>query len=46
MWGSASLQRFGDGMPYVSAAVFLLLTLVLSLGYETTDAPPVDTATS
>jgi DHA1 family tetracycline resistance protein-like MFS transporter len=46
VWGSASLQRFGDGMPYVSAAVFLLLTLVLSVGYETTDAQRVDSAAS
>jgi hypothetical protein len=33
-------------MPYVSAAVFLLLTLVLSVGSETTDAQRVDSAAS
>jgi DHA1 family tetracycline resistance protein-like MFS transporter len=39
VWGSASLQRFGEAMPYVSAAAFLMLTLFLSYGY---DAEPVD----
>jgi DHA1 family tetracycline resistance protein-like MFS transporter len=37
VWGNASLQRFGEGTPYVSAAVCLLVTLVLSLGYQVTD---------
>ncbi len=37
-WGYASLQRFGAGMPYVSAAGFLLLTLVLTVGYQVSDA--------
>lgn len=37
VWGNASLQRFGAGMPYVSAAVFLILTLVLSLGHQVSD---------
>jgi DHA1 family tetracycline resistance protein-like MFS transporter len=37
VWGNASLQRFGEGVPYVSAAVFLLLTLVLSVGYQVSD---------
>jgi DHA1 family tetracycline resistance protein-like MFS transporter len=31
LWGSASLQRFGEGTPYVTAAVFLAMTLLLSL---------------
>ena len=34
MWGSATLQRFGEGVPYVTAAGFLLLTLLLSIGYQ------------
>jgi DHA1 family tetracycline resistance protein-like MFS transporter len=34
LWGSASLQRFGEGMPYVSAAAFLLVTLALSVDYH------------
>jgi DHA1 family tetracycline resistance protein-like MFS transporter len=40
VWGNASLQRFGEGVPYVSAAVFLLLTLALSLSLQTTDREP------
>ena len=34
VWGSASLQRFGEAMPYLSAAAFLLMTLILSVGYD------------
>ncbi len=43
VWGNASLGRFGESVPYVSAACFLLLTLALSLGYQVTDhdAPPM-----
>jgi len=32
VWGNASLQHFGEGMPYVSAAAFLALTLTLVVG--------------
>jgi MFS transporter, DHA1 family, tetracycline resistance protein len=38
VWGNASLQRFGDGMPYISAAGFLLMTLLLSLGHQVSDS--------
>jgi DHA1 family tetracycline resistance protein-like MFS transporter len=38
VWGSASLQRFGEAMPYVTAAAFLLITLILSVGYNATDS--------
>jgi DHA1 family tetracycline resistance protein-like MFS transporter len=43
IWGNASLGRFGESVPYLSAAVFLLLTLALSVGYQVIDhdAPPV-----
>jgi len=34
VWGNASLQHFGEGTPYISAAVFLIVTLLLSLGYQ------------
>jgi DHA1 family tetracycline resistance protein-like MFS transporter len=34
VWGSAALQRFGEGMPYWSAAGFLMMTLVISVGYH------------
>ena len=37
VWGTASLQRFGEATPYLSAAAFFLLTLVLSLGYRVTE---------
>jgi DHA1 family tetracycline resistance protein-like MFS transporter len=37
VWGNASLQRFGEGMPYVSAAVFLIATLLLSLNHQVMD---------
>jgi DHA1 family tetracycline resistance protein-like MFS transporter len=38
VWGNASLQRFGEGIPYVSAAVFLVMTLMLSVGYQGGDS--------
>jgi MFS transporter, DHA1 family, tetracycline resistance protein len=38
VWGNAALQRFGESMPYLSAAACLLLTLVLSLSYTVTDS--------
>jgi DHA1 family tetracycline resistance protein-like MFS transporter len=37
VWGSASLQRFGEAVPYISAAAFLLITLMLSVGYDAAD---------
>src|SRR3954469_3937100 len=32
IWGNASLQRYGESTPYISAAAFLLMTLLLSVG--------------
>jgi len=37
VWGSASLQRFGEGMPYLTAAGFLVVTLLLTVGYQEVD---------
>jgi MFS transporter, DHA1 family, tetracycline resistance protein len=37
LWGSVSLQRFGEGTPYVTAAVFLAMTLLLSLDLPNSD---------
>jgi predicted MFS family arabinose efflux permease len=37
VWGSASLQRFGEGTPYLSAAALLMLTLWLCAGYHVAD---------
>ena len=34
VWGTASLQRFGEAMPYLSAAGFLMMTLLLSIGHR------------
>src|SRR5204862_5606508 len=33
IWGNASLQRYGESTPYISAAVFLLLTSLISVGF-------------
>jgi DHA1 family tetracycline resistance protein-like MFS transporter len=41
VWGSLSLQRFGEGMPYISAAAFLLLTLLLTVGYHVTESEAI-----
>jgi MFS transporter, DHA1 family, tetracycline resistance protein len=37
VWGSASLQHFGESMPYITAAGFLLLTLMIGAGFEVAD---------
>jgi DHA1 family tetracycline resistance protein-like MFS transporter len=36
VWGTAALQRFGDSSPYVSAAAFMTLTLLMAVGYTVT----------
>jgi DHA1 family tetracycline resistance protein-like MFS transporter len=41
VWGNASLQRYGEAMPYLSAAAFLVLTLVMVAGYQVVDAAEV-----
>jgi DHA1 family tetracycline resistance protein-like MFS transporter len=38
LWGTASLQRFGEGFPYLSAAGFVVVILLLSAGYEVRDS--------
>jgi predicted MFS family arabinose efflux permease len=42
VWGNASLQHFGESIPYLSAAAFLLLTLVLSVGLQVGDSESVN----
>ena len=37
VWGSASLQRFGEASPYLSAAVFFLVTLAMTVGYRVSE---------
>ena len=34
VWGNASLQQYGESMPYISAAALLVLTLLISLRVE------------
>jgi multidrug resistance protein len=34
VWGNASLQQYGESIPYISAAVILLLTFLLSVGFH------------
>jgi len=34
VWGNASLQQYGESIPYISAAAFLLLTFLLSVGFH------------
>jgi DHA1 family tetracycline resistance protein-like MFS transporter len=38
VWGNASLQHYGEATPYISAAGFLVLTLLLSVGYQVAEA--------
>src|SRR5580765_4325858 len=38
VWGNAALQRFGEAMPYLSAAGCIAFTLLLSITYTVTDS--------
>ena len=38
VWGNASLQQFGESTPFLSAAVLLTITLVLTVGFQVGDA--------
>ncbi len=38
VWGNASLQLVSVGTPYISAACFLALTLLMTVGYHVIDA--------
>jgi multidrug resistance protein len=38
VWGTASLQHFGESTPYISATALLLVTFVLATGFEATTA--------
>jgi DHA1 family tetracycline resistance protein-like MFS transporter len=41
VWGNASLQRFGESVPYVSAASLLILTLLMTVTYQQVDGAQV-----
>ena len=38
VWGNGSLERFGESMPYLSAAGFLAATLLLVVGYQVSES--------
>jgi DHA1 family tetracycline resistance protein-like MFS transporter len=38
VWGNASLQHFGEGTPYFAAAALLVVTLLLTAGFEVSAA--------
>ena len=37
VWGSASLQHVSESMPYISAAAFLLVTFIITVGFDVAD---------
>ena len=37
VWGNASLQRYGEAMPFISGAAFLVLAAIAVLGHQVTD---------
>jgi DHA1 family tetracycline resistance protein-like MFS transporter len=34
VWGNASLERFDDSTPYISAALLLVVTILLTVGFQ------------
>jgi MFS transporter, DHA1 family, tetracycline resistance protein len=38
VWGNTSLQHWGEGTPYTSAAVLVTFTLLMTVGYEIREA--------
>ncbi len=41
VWGNASLQQYGESTPFISAAAFLLVALLLSVGFQVGDPDSV-----
>ncbi len=41
VWGNASLQRYGEASPYLTAAGMLLVTLAIAAGLQISDAETV-----
>jgi MFS transporter, DHA1 family, tetracycline resistance protein len=37
VWGSASLQRYGEAAPFLTGAAFLAMTLLVVMGYQVAD---------
>jgi len=40
VWGSASLQRYGESTPFITGAAFLALTLLVVMGHQVADDTP------
>ena len=40
VWGNASLQRYGESTPYFTAAIMLVVTMLIAAGYSVSDAGP------
>jgi multidrug resistance protein len=41
VWGNASLQHFGESTPYISAAACLVLTMLITIGFQVADPESV-----
>jgi DHA1 family tetracycline resistance protein-like MFS transporter len=41
VWGNSTLQHFGESTPYISAAALLIVTLLLSAGFQVADSDPI-----
>jgi DHA1 family tetracycline resistance protein-like MFS transporter len=44
VWGNASLERFSESTPYISAAALLVVTLLLSVGFQVDGAGAAEPA--
>ena len=44
VWGNASLERFGESTPYISAAVLVVITLLMSVGFHVENAHAAEPA--
>jgi predicted MFS family arabinose efflux permease len=45
VWGNSTLERYGESFPYVSAAVLLGVTMLLTVGMAVDAEAPVTRAT-
>ena len=45
VWGNSTLERYGESFPYVSAAVLLVLTMLLTVGMAVDAEAPVTRTT-
>jgi MFS transporter, DHA1 family, tetracycline resistance protein len=41
VWGNTTLQHFGESTPYVSAAALLIVTLLISSGFQVAESDPI-----